>query len=120
MQIPFLSSSDPSQLLQAARDATSTPAGSSDSVDDTSATDSSTATNDGGNNAGQITSSEFMTLLVAQLQNQDPTNPVDPTTFVTQLVQFNTLEQVIDINQDLQPTSSSSTTGGTTAPSSIN
>lgn len=60
--------------------------------------------------AGQISSTEFMDLLVAQLQNQDPTNPVDPTTFVSQLVQFNTLEQVMDINQDLTPAPSSTTT----------
>ncbi|HEY7839560.1 MAG TPA: flagellar hook capping FlgD N-terminal domain-containing protein [Terriglobales bacterium] len=43
----------------------------------------------------------FMTLLVAQLKNQDPTQPMDPTQFVGQLVQFNSLEQLININQDL-------------------
>jgi flagellar basal-body rod modification protein FlgD len=35
----------------------------------------------------------FLQLLVAQLQNQDPTNPADSTTFVTQLAQFQTMEQ---------------------------
>lgn len=51
---------------------------------------------------------DFITLLVAQLKSQDPFNPMDPTTFVSQLVQFNTLQQVIGIHQDLTP---SSTTG---------
>jgi flagellar basal-body rod modification protein FlgD len=35
----------------------------------------------------------FLQLLVAQLQNQDPTDPADSTAFVTQLAQFQTMEQ---------------------------
>jgi flagellar basal-body rod modification protein FlgD len=34
----------------------------------------------------------FLQLLVAQLKNQDPTQPMDGTTFVTQLAQFQQLE----------------------------
>ncbi|HUX65953.1 MAG TPA: flagellar hook capping FlgD N-terminal domain-containing protein [Terriglobales bacterium] len=71
-----------------------------------------------------LNGNDFMTLLVAQLKNQDPTNPMDPTQFVTQLVQFNSLEQLISINQDLTPTTAPTnptnptnpTTGGTAAP----
>ncbi len=44
---------------------------------------------------------EFLTLLVAQLQNQDPLNPQDPTEFTTQLAQFSSLEQLFDINKNL-------------------
>ncbi len=44
----------------------------------------------------------FMTLLVAEIQNQDPTQPMDPTTFMSQLVQLNELQQTIQINQLLQ------------------
>jgi flagellar basal-body rod modification protein FlgD len=33
----------------------------------------------------------FLQLLVAQLKNQDPNNPVDGTTFITQLAQFSEL-----------------------------
>jgi flagellar basal-body rod modification protein FlgD len=36
---------------------------------------------------------EFLKLLVAQLANQDPTNPQDSTAFVAQLAQFTSLEQ---------------------------
>jgi flagellar basal-body rod modification protein FlgD len=46
--------------------------------------------------------SDFMTLLVAEIQNQDPTQPLDPTTFMGQLVQLNTLEQTMQINQVVQ------------------
>jgi len=40
-----------------------------------------------------VTENMFLKLLVAQLQNQDPTNPADSTQFVTQLAQFQTMEQ---------------------------
>ena len=50
----------------------------------------------------ELTGDSFMTLLVAQLQNQDPLQPMDPTQFVGQLVQFNQLEQTIEIRQILQ------------------
>lgn len=49
----------------------------------------------------------FITLLTAQLQAQDPFNPVDPTTFMNELVQFNSLQQLIDINSQLTSLSSS-------------
>jgi flagellar basal-body rod modification protein FlgD len=64
----------------------------------------------------------FLQLLVAQLRNQDPLNPVQGTEFVTQLAQFQQLEQTINAGQDiaairsdldqfLPPASSSSTSG---------
>jgi flagellar basal-body rod modification protein FlgD len=43
----------------------------------------------------------FLQLLVAQIQNQDPLNPTDSTTFITQLAQFSELEQLININQSV-------------------
>jgi flagellar basal-body rod modification protein FlgD len=43
----------------------------------------------------------FLQLLVAQLQNQDPTNPMDGTQFVSQLAQFAQLEQDIAMRGDL-------------------
>ena len=44
------------------------------------------------------TQDEFLQLLVAQLQNQDPTNPVDTTNMVTQLAEVQQLEESISIN----------------------
>jgi len=43
----------------------------------------------------------FLQLLVAQLQNQDPLNPSDGTAFVTQLAQFQQLEQSVNSGQDI-------------------
>jgi flagellar basal-body rod modification protein FlgD len=44
---------------------------------------------------------EFLKLLVTQLQHQDPLQPQDGTEFVAQLAQFSSLEQLIDINQNI-------------------
>jgi flagellar basal-body rod modification protein FlgD len=43
----------------------------------------------------------FLQLLVAQLQNQDPTNPSDPTAFVSQLASFSAVEQQVNTNSKL-------------------
>jgi flagellar basal-body rod modification protein FlgD len=59
-----------------------------------STTTSSTSSTD-------VTKNMFLQLLVAQLQNQDPLNPTDGTTFVTQLAQFQTLEQSMNSGQDI-------------------
>lgn len=40
----------------------------------------------------------FMTLLLAQIENQDPLEPADQTEFVAQLAQFSTLEGIQDLN----------------------
>ncbi len=43
----------------------------------------------------------FMTLLVAQLKNQDPLAPQDGTAFVAQLAQFNSLDQLMAIRSSI-------------------
>ncbi|WP_247877785.1 flagellar hook assembly protein FlgD [Azospirillum thiophilum] len=43
----------------------------------------------------------FLTLLLKQLEVQDPTNPVDTTTFTTQIVQLSSLEQQMSTNDKL-------------------
>ena len=44
---------------------------------------------------------EFLTLLIAQLKNQDPLNPLQSQEFATQLAQFSSLEQLFDVNENL-------------------
>jgi flagellar basal-body rod modification protein FlgD len=48
-----------------------------------------------------ITANDFLTLLVSELQNQDPTQPTDPDSYITQMVGVNSLQQLIQINQGL-------------------
>src|SRR5687768_18617134 len=43
----------------------------------------------------------FLTLLTAQLKNQDPLSPMDATQFTQQLVQFSAVEQQINGNKKL-------------------
>lgn len=44
----------------------------------------------------------FLTLLVAQLKNQDPLAPQDGAQFVAQLAQFNSLDQLIGIRNSIE------------------
>lgn len=60
-----------------------------------SSTTATTKTND------VLGKQDFLTLLVAQLQNQDPLNPDDPTQFTAQLAQFSSLEQLFNLNDSM-------------------
>ncbi len=44
----------------------------------------------------------FLTMMVAQLKNQDPMNPLDGTDFTAQLAQFSGLEQQVNMNDNLK------------------
>ena len=59
-----------------------------------------TSTQTAGNNT--LGKDEFLTMLVAQLQYQDPMNPMDSTGFTAQLAQFSSLEQLENINATLE------------------
>ncbi|MGE4326597.1 MAG: flagellar hook assembly protein FlgD [Pseudodonghicola sp.] len=48
----------------------------------------------------------FLTLLTAQIQNQDPLEPMDSTTFVSQLAQLSQVEQSVKTNSNLETLSS--------------
>lgn len=48
------------------------------------------------------TKEEFLHLLVTQLKNQNPLNPIEPENFATQLAQFSALEQLLNINSTLK------------------
>jgi hypothetical protein len=61
---------------------------------------------------GLADESTFLTLLVTQLQYQDPLNPADSTQFVTQLAQFSQLEDLQNINQNVITISNSITAAG--------
>lgn len=62
--------------------------------------------------AGQQAQNTFISLLVAELKAQDPTQPMSPTEMVSQMFSMNQLQQLISINQILTQ-AFSPLTGGT-------
>jgi flagellar basal-body rod modification protein FlgD len=83
----------------------------------------SSSTSSSSSDSATISSSDFLTLLVTELQNQDPTANTDPNEYVNQLVSVNSLEQLININSTLTTdlgSSSNSTTSDATKASASN
>jgi flagellar basal-body rod modification protein FlgD len=77
------------------------------------------STGSAGSSSATISANDFLTLLVTEMQNQDPTATTDPNEYINQLVQVNSLEQLIDINQNLSTVlgTSAAPSGGSTGPS---
>lgn len=61
----------------------------------------STSTTTGIGPGGRLDKQAFLMLLVAQLKNQDPLNPMQDREFITQLAQLNTLEQLQQLNETI-------------------
>jgi len=87
-QLASSANSVASSLAKPRAAASSSTSGASNSADSTSSSASST-----------ITANDFLTLLVAEMKNQDPTQPTDPNQYITQMVDVNSLQQLIGINQ---------------------
>ena len=75
-----------------ARDATATG---------TSSTSAASSSQDA---AGSVNSTDFLQLLITELQNQHPTAPTDEKETLSQLAQFSSLEQMQNLNQNLSAT----------------
>ena len=54
-----------------------------------------------GTNSNTLGRSDFLRLLVAQLRNQDPLEPMESSAFAAQLAQFASVEQLFNINESL-------------------
>jgi flagellar basal-body rod modification protein FlgD len=80
-----------------------------------SSTTDAASTSSTSSSSSTISANDFLTLLVTEMQNQDPTADTDPNEYINQLVNVNSLEQLIDINQNLSTalgtSSASSATG---------
>lgn len=57
----------------------------------------------------QAAQNQFMKLLVTQLQNQDPLNPMDNSQMTSQIAQINTVSGIAQLNTTLQALSASMT-----------
>jgi flagellar basal-body rod modification protein FlgD len=113
-----MSSTTSIQNLQAATPlykprASTTSTGTTSSSGSSSTSGSMDATNIG---------STFLSLLSQELQNQDPTNPVDSTAMVGQMISLNQLDQLISINQSISQaaTSVSSASGAVSTGANAN
>jgi flagellar basal-body rod modification protein FlgD len=79
-----------SALVPKAQQTATAKAANTDGTNNSSTTDNST-----------ITANDFLTLLVTELKNQDPTQPTDPNAYIQQLVGVNSLQQLIEINKGI-------------------
>ncbi len=73
-----------------------------DPITPTSSTNTVTGQDNVQSAVSELGSDVFLRLLVTQLQNQDPTNPVENGEFIAQLAQFTTLEQTTNMNKLLE------------------
>lgn len=72
-------------------------------------------------NISSLTSQQtFLQLLIAQIKNQDPLNPTDSIQFVSQLVQYAELGQLVGINQGVQNLSGGNSSTGNTSTNPTN
>lgn len=60
-----------------------------------------------------LTEQNFMQLLTAQLQNQDPLNPESDTDFIAQMASFSSLQQMQSLNQTFDESTANSYLGKT-------
>ncbi len=61
--------------------------------------------------------SQFLQLLVAQLKEQNPLDPKDGTEFISQLAQFSSLEELINIRTAMETLSKNSAAASSAQPS---
>ena len=59
------------------------------------------------NGLGGLTMNDFLTLMTAQLQNQDPLNPTDSNEFLSQLSELSTVEGISQLNTSMGTLSNS-------------
>jgi len=100
-----------SALVPSASSARTSTAGAKTEAASSSGSSSSSSSTSSASSLGTT----FLSLLAQELQNQDPTAPVDATQMVGQMISLNQLEQLISINEAVNPSTTSSSTSSTQA-----
>jgi flagellar basal-body rod modification protein FlgD len=70
---------------------------------------STAATTSTASASGVMGREQFLTLLVTQLQHQDPLNPMEDKDFIAQLAQFSSLEQMMNMSESMEAMGKNST-----------
>ena len=68
----------------------------------TSATSSASSSSSATASTNQLSYNDFLTLLMAELKNQDPSQPMDPAQMVSQLATVSQVGQAVQTNTNLQ------------------
>ena len=82
-------------------------------------TSSGSSTANSASSLGTLGGTDFITLMLAQLQNQDPTSPVDSNTFLTQLAQLSEVQGITSLNSNFSTLSNSLTSNQAMQASSL-
>ena len=82
-------------------------------------TNSGSSTANSASSLGTLGGTDFITLMLAQLQNQDPTSPVDSNTFLTQLAQLSEVQGITSLNTNFSTLSNSLTSNQAMQASSL-
>jgi flagellar basal-body rod modification protein FlgD len=93
---------DPTQLFSNSYMPAATANDSSGTVTDSNGVDSLDTSGNGSTDG--LTTDDFMNMFLAQLQNQDPTQPMDDSTMLTQLSQMSMLQTFQDLDKSLSGT----------------
>jgi flagellar basal-body rod modification protein FlgD len=92
---------------------------SSSSGTSSTAASSSSAGSTGGPAGVTLGNTDFLTLMLAQLQNQDPTSPIDSNAFLTQLAQLSEVQGINSLNNSFSSLSNSLVSGQALQASSL-
>jgi len=97
------------QGVHAATNGTGTGTNGTNGATGTNNTGSTGSTDSSGgvNGAATLGGTDFLTLMLAQLKNQDPTSPVDSNTFLSQLAQLSEVQGITSLNTSFSSLSSS-------------
>jgi flagellar basal-body rod modification protein FlgD len=109
------------QGVHTATAGTGTGTGTTGTTTGTGATGStgSSSSTTGINSAATLGGTDFLTLMLAQLKNQDPTSPVDSNTFLSQLAELSEVQGINSLNTSFSTLSSSLTSSQALQASSL-